>query len=180
MNENRKAKMSGRLIYAATIVAILGVTGGVTMGAFLSSTTVTQNANYYAGASASVPGYSAPTLSISSSPSSTCTSAAAGPSNSGTTNVVLNAWNGASNCTLGDFAEEFTFSFSATISTQANTVTITTQVGSDPVQSNSATITLGPGGAPASFTQTVHVFVDYPGSTQLPTGGITTLSLALQ
>jgi hypothetical protein len=178
MQEKRKAKLSGRLIYAATIVAILGVTGGVTMGAFLSTSTVTQNVNYYSGTTASVPNYAAPTLSVSSSPGA-CTASGTGSTTAGTVSIVLNAWSGASNCTLSDFAEKFTFAFSGTISTQVNTVRVTTQVGTFAVQSNSATITLGTGTSGA-FTQTVDVYVDYPGSANPPSQGITSLSLSLQ
>lgn len=178
MTKKTTGRLSGRLIYVATIVAILGVTGGVSMGAILSSTPVSQTASFYQGGSTGVNGYGTPTLSVSTSPGACTTGTLSGNSNAGTVTVVLSGWTGASNCTAGHFAELFTFSFSATISTQSNTLAVTTQVGSGAVQTNSETVTLGTGSSTA-FTQTVDVYVDY-GSIQPPNGGITVLDLVVQ
>jgi hypothetical protein len=169
-----------RLIYAATAIAVLSMAGGMVLAAVLTSTPVTQTANFYQGGSGAVPGYSTPTLTVSTTPVSTttCTSGTiVGASNGGTSTLILSATTGNTVCTAGNFAEEFSFAFSETLSsTQTNTITVTTQVNSNSVQTNSEMITLGTG---SPFTQTVDVFVDY-GAINPPAGGITVLDVVVQ
>ncbi len=169
-----------RLIYAATAIAVLSMAGGMVLAAVLTSTPVTQTANFYQGGSSPVPGYSTPTLSVSTTPTSTttCTSGTiVGSVNGGTSTMILSSTTGGTVCTAGNFAEEFSFAFSETLtSTQTNTITITTQIGSGTVQTNSEPITLGTG---SPFTQTVNVYVDY-GAVNPPSGGITVLDVVIQ
>lgn len=170
-----------RLIYAATAIAVLGMAGGFVMASVLTSTSVTQTANFYQGGSAGVPGYNTPTLTVSTVPSaiSTCTSTTVtGSVSGGTSQAVVSSTTGGTTCTTGDFAEEFSFSYSATIATQTNSITITTQVGAGSVETNTVTVTLGTGSSGA-FTQTVNVFVDY-GAVNPPAGGITVLDAVVQ
>lgn len=170
-----------RLIYVATAVAVLGMAGGFVMATVLSSTTVNEAANFYQGGNSGAAGYSTATLAVSSVPASvsTCTSSTVtGATSGGSVDVILGSTTGQSVCTTGDFAEEFTFSFSETVATQSNTVTITTQVGAGTVETNSAMVTLGTGSSGA-FTQTVNVYVDY-GAVSPPSGGITVLDAVIQ
>ncbi len=184
MSKKQGGRMSGRLIYLATIVAIFGVTGGVAMGtAILAPTTVTQTAGMYAGANQAPTGYaSTPTLTISNTPTavSTCSaSTVTETTNAGTTSVYLSDVTGGTTCTAGDFAELFVVSYSATItSAQSDKFTVTTQYGTGPTTGfNSVTITTGASGSP--WTQTIDVYVDY-GSPSMPAGGIDTLTLVIQ
>ena len=170
-----------RLIYLATLVALVGVTGGMALAAVLSTTTVNQGANFYQGGNNGANGYGAATLQVSSTPVavSVCTTGTkTGATSGGTVTLVLSSTTGGTSCTTGDFAEEFAVAFSATIATQSNTFTVTTQVGAGSVETNSEQVTLGTGSSTA-FTQTVNVFVDY-GTVQPPTGGVTVLDLVIQ
>ncbi len=180
MSAKTSGRLSGRLIYAATIVAILGVTGGLAMGtSLLTPSTVTQTASYYGGASGSVTGMPAPTLALAYSGGPACQATNSSTVSGKIVNVTMSAWSGATNCTSGHFSEEFTFTtYSATISTVSIVFTISTQVGSFAYQSNSATLTLGTGTSGA-FTATIHVYVDY-GANSAPTPGITALTLLVQ
>ena len=153
-----------RLIYAATAIAVLSMAGGMVLAAVLTSTPVTQTANFYQGGSSPVPGYSTPTLSVSTTPTSTttCTSGTiVGSVNGGTSTIILSSTTGGTVCTAGNFAEEFSFAFSETLTS---------------TQTNSEPITLGTG---SPFTQTVNVYVDY-GAVNPPSGGITVLDVVIQ
>ena len=169
-----------RLIYAATAIALLAMAGGMVLGTVLTTTTVNQNASFYQGGNNGANGFSTPTLTVSTVPSAvtTCSSGTTGTTNGGTVDLVLSATTGGTTCTGGDFAEEFSFAFSATITTQINSITITTQVGASPVQTNSASVSLGTGTSGA-YTQTVDVFVDY-GAIVPPSAGITVLNAVVQ
>lgn len=170
-----------RLIYVATAVAILGMAGGYVMASVLTTTSVNQGANFYQGGNTGANGYSTATLAVTTVPASVsaCTSSTVtGATSAGTSTAVLSSTTGGTVCTTGDFAEEYTFTFSATIATQSNTITVTTQVASGTIQTNTATFTLGTGSAGA-FTQTVQVYVDY-GSVSPPAGGITLLDAVIQ
>jgi hypothetical protein len=177
-----KPTTSRRMVYLATIVALVGVTGGMALAAVLSTTTVNQGASFYQGGNSGANGYGAASLQVATTPSgtSTCTSGAqTGSSSGGTVTLILSSTTGGTVCTTGNFAEEFILSFSATISSQTNTVTITTQVGSGTVNTNSQQVTLGAGGSASAFTQTVDVFVDY-GSVAPPASGVTVLDVVVQ
>ncbi len=170
-----------RAIYATTAIFAIALASGFTLAAVLTSTTVNQHANYYQGGNAGANGYSTPTLQISSTPVSTttCTSGTLTGAVSGQTiTMILSSTSGGTVCTAGNFAEESILSFSATITTQPNSITITTQVGAAAVQTNTEDVTLGTGSSSA-FTQTVDVFVDY-GAITPPAGGITVLDMVVQ
>jgi hypothetical protein len=156
-------KWSRRTVYVAAIVAMVASTGGFALASVLSVAPVNQSASFYEGQGTGVNGYSAPTLSVSQVPGgvSVCSS---GPvtdaASAHTVVVVVSAYTGANNCSTLNFAEEFSLTFSATIVTQSNNFTITTQVGAGAVQTNSITILLGTG-ASTAFTATVDLYVDY-------------------
>jgi hypothetical protein len=175
-------RLDRRLVYVATIVSLLGVTGGMAIAAgILSATNVNQGASFYEGGNSGANGYGTATLQVATTPAAvtTCsTSAVTGGTSAGTVNLFLSSTSGSTTCTTGNFAEEFSVSFSATIATQTNTFTITTQVGAGAVQTNSQQVVLGTGTSGA-FTQTVDVFVDY-GTVQPPAAGITVLDLVIQ
>lgn len=182
MSRKQNGRVSGRLIYLATLVAIVGVTGGVAMGVtILAPTTVNQTAGMYEGANQAPTGYNTtPTLSIANIPASVsaCT---VGPVTETTTAATIDVYfsdsTAGTTCTTGDFAELFTVSYSATPATaQTDQFTITTSYGTGPtVGYNSLNITTGTG----AWTQTINVYVDY-GSPNMPAGGIDTLTLVIQ
>ncbi|MCI4328835.1 MAG: hypothetical protein L3K01_01710 [Thermoplasmata archaeon] len=177
MRENQRV----RTIYLVTTLVALGLAGGFALAAVLTTTTVNQSANAYQGGNSGANGYTTATLSVSTVPAaiSVCTSGTkTGATSAGTVTLVLSSTSGGTVCTTGDFAEEYAFSFSATITTQTNTITITTQVGAGTVATNSEAVTLGTGSSGA-FTQTVDVFVDY-GSVSPPGGGVTVLDAVIQ
>jgi hypothetical protein len=170
-----------RAIYTTTAIVAIALATGFTLAAVLTSTAVTQHANYYQGGNSGANGYSTATLQVASTPTATtvCTSGTlTGATSAGTVVVIFSSTSGGTVCTAGDFAEEYVLTFSATIVTQTNSLTITSQVGSGTVQSNTEDITLGTGTSSA-FTQTVDVFVDY-GTVSPPAGGITVLDLVVQ
>jgi hypothetical protein len=175
-------QISRRTIYLGTVLTLLGVTAGMAIASsVLSSTTVNQGANFYQGGNNGANGYSTATLAVSTTPAATsvCTTGTkTGATSAGTVTLILSSTTGGTGCTAGNFAEEFSLSFSATIVTQTNTLSVTTQVGAGTVQTNSEAVTLGTGSSSA-FTQTVNVYVDY-GSVNPPAGGITVLDLVVQ
>ena len=173
--------MARKLIYAGTLVALVGTVGGMAVASVLTSTMVNQGASFYEGGNSGANGYSSPSLQVAYVPNgvSSCTSGTAtGATNAGTTDIVLSSVSGGTVCTAGDFAEEFTLSFSATIDTQTNVFTVTTQVGAGTVEMNGLPVALGTGSTGA-FTQTVDVYVDY-GSVNPPAAGVTVLDLVIQ
>ena len=175
-------KVDRKLVYVATIVSLIGVTGGMAIAAgILSSTNVNQGASFYQGGNNGANGYGAASLQVTTVPAavSTCsTGAVSGSTSGGSVDLLLSATTGSSTCTTGDFAEQFIVSFSATVATQTNTFTITTQVGSGTVQTNSQQVVLGTG-VSGAFTQTVNIYIDY-GAIQPPSAGITVLDLVIQ
>ncbi|MCI4368044.1 MAG: hypothetical protein L3K09_00555 [Thermoplasmata archaeon] len=176
-----EGKTKVRAVYAATIIAVAAMAGGFALAAVLSSTMVNQSANFYEGGNTGANGYGSPALKVAVSPAAvaSCTSTTQLVSVSGGTGiVVLSNTTGSAVCKTGDFAEEFTLSFSATVTTQTNTFTVTSLVGGGTVMTNSGTVTVGTG-ASSAFTATVDIFVDY-GAVNPPPGGITTLDLVVQ
>lgn len=171
-----------RLIYVATIVSLIGVTAGMAIAAgILSQTNTYQSANFYEGGNLGANGYGAAGLNVTtvSLGVTTCSNApVSGLVSAGTVNVYLASTTGGTVCTAGDFAEIFNIAFSASIATQTNSVTITTQIGAGTVQTNSQQVVLGTGTLGA-FTQTVNVYVDY-GTIQPPATGIVMLDLVVQ
>ena len=171
-----------RLVYVATIVSLIGVTAGMAIASgILSETSTYQSANFYEGGNLGANGYGAAGLNVSTIPAAvtTCSNApVSGLTPAGTVDVYLSSTTGGTVCTTGDFTEVFNVAFSATIATQTNTVTITTQVGAGTVQTNSQQVVLGTGTS-GPFTQTVNVYVDY-GTIQPPATGIVMLDLVVQ
>jgi hypothetical protein len=171
-----------RLVYVATIVSLIGVTAGMAIASgILTQTNVDQGANFYEGGNQGAHGYGTAGLNVSVTPAAVATCSTLpviGLTTGGSVNVYLSSTTGGTACTSGDFAEVFNVAFSATIASQTNTFTITTQVGSGAVQTNSQQVTLGTGTSGA-FIQTVFVYVDY-GSVQPPSQGITILDLVVQ
>ncbi len=177
----RSQQVSRRALFLGLAIAVIASTAGfVAAAAVLSSTTVSHSANLYEGNNGGVVGYSGPSLKVSTVPSATTlcsTGTTADATTSSTVNLVLSATTGGTTCTGGDFAEEFTLSYSASPTTaQTNAFTITTQLSTGGVQTNTASLSVGPG---SSFTATVNVFVDY-GAVNPPAGGITQLNLVVQ
>ncbi len=184
MDRRAGGRLDGRLIYYATVIAIVGVTGGETIGlAIPAPTSLLQTSGVYSGSNQAPSGFAqSPTLSTSSVPASVaaCT---VGPltevTNGGTLNVTLSDVTGGTTCTGNDFAELFTVTFSATLSAgspQTDRFTVTTSYGTGPTTGfNSITVTSGSPGSP--WTQTINLYVDYGPS--LPTGGIDSLTLVI-
>ncbi len=183
MSKERQGKMTGRMIYVATIVAMLSVTGGMAMAAsgLLQVTPITQHASFYQGQSTAPAGYAAaPSLQVSTSPSSTCsgTSITMGATGSAQ-DILVSSTGGAGSCASGNFAEEFIVHFSEnmTATSQTNTFQVTTQVGSGSPVTDTFTVATGTvTGNP--FTQTLNIFIDY-GAINAPSAGITILNLVI-
>lgn len=170
-----------RMVYLGTIVAIIAMCAGYVVASVLAPTLVTQSASFYQGGNGGANGYSAATLAVTTTPAATsaCTTGTiTGSSSGGTVTLILSSTTGGTTCTTGDFAEEFSVSFSASITSQTNTFTITTEVSGGTVQTNSEPVTLQSVSS-GLFTQTVDVYVDY-GAVNPPDGGITVLDLVIQ
>jgi hypothetical protein len=170
-----------RAIYTTTAIIAIALASGFTLAAVFSTTTVNQHANYYQGANVGANGYTSAALEVSTTPATTtvCTSGVIdGVTSAGTTVVILSSTTGGTACTAGNFAEEYVLTFSATITTQTNTLTITSQVTAGTVQTNSEQVTLGTGSSGA-FTQNVDVYIDY-GTVSPPAAGISVLDLVVQ
>ncbi|MCI4365103.1 MAG: hypothetical protein L3K10_03455 [Thermoplasmata archaeon] len=170
-----------RAIYTSTAIVAIALASGFALAAVLTSTTVNQSANYYQGGNTGANGYGAATLVVATTPAATsvCTSGTlTGASNAGTVTMIVSSTSGGTVCTTGDFAEEYSFAFSATISSQTNSITVTSQVGAGAVQTNTEAVHLGTG-VSVAFTQTVDVFVDY-GAVNPPATGVAVLDVVVQ
>ncbi len=177
----RTYRISRKALYLGMVVAMIASTLGFVSATVLTATPALQSANFYQGGDNGVTGYSTPTLQVTTTPSgiSACSTGTVTDSTSGGTAVAyLSSSSGSSACKAGNFAEEFTLGFSATIASQTNTLTVTSEVGSGTVATNSVTVTLGTATS-GPFTATVEVYVDY-GAVNPPTGGITILDLVVQ
>ncbi|MCI4322786.1 MAG: hypothetical protein L3K03_01980 [Thermoplasmata archaeon] len=178
----RDSRWTGRAVFLGTVVAILGITGGFAMASVLTSTSVTQTADFDQGTGAGVPTYPAPTLLISISPTSSCTSGqqtvALSIATPPTAQVTVAP---GGTCAAGDFAEEFQFALSSTTTSlnQVNTLTITSQVGAGSVTTNTQSMKVTTAAPAGTYTGTLDVFVDY-GSVNPPSGGITLLNVVVQ
>jgi hypothetical protein len=168
-----------RVLYLATAVAVLGLTGGFVLAAGLTSTTVTQTASLYSVSTSAVAAFpTTPTVSVTAVPASVaaCTASAQTLANSVTVNLYVQASTGIV-CTTGDFAEEFSFTSSATAAAGTYTFTTYTTYGAGPTSgSGTGTVTVA---AVMSIAGSVNVFVDY-GTAAPPTNGIASLSLVVQ
>ncbi len=178
--------LTGKIVYIATIAALLGVSAGSVMGTLLTTTTISQTANFYEGGNNGVANWPAPTLTLANTPTIVACSAGtqtvtASASGTPTVDVVLSASGSSGTCASGDFAELFAFDFvvSATSVNQQDTVSITTQIGSGAVTTNSISVTLITGGSGGPFDAILDLYVDY-GSLSPPSAGITVLDLVVQ
>lgn len=179
-------KVPGRMIYAATVVAILGMTGGFVLASVMSVTTTNTSstvdqvngansaliASGTGGAIAVAPG------NVPASVAS-CTSTAAIPSTGGTGGAVsayMSATSGSTTCTTGDWAMVYTITTGTTAPAGTYTVQLTTQWGAGPtLGENTMTLTLA---NTLTSSGTVTLYVDY-GSAMAPAGGITSLQLVI-
>jgi hypothetical protein len=169
-----------RVLYLATAVAMMGLTGGFVLAAGLTSTSVSQNAALYSVSTSAVAGFpNTPTITVTATPASVsaCTSSSVALTSGGSSNLYLPASSGVT-CTTTDFAEEFTLSSSATAAAGSYSFVIYTAYNTGSAVSGSATGTITIASALTS-AGTVNVFVDY-GSVAPPSGGIQSLSLVVQ
>jgi|SRR5580692_9120320 hypothetical protein len=169
-----------RVLYVATAVAMMGLTGGFVLAAGLTSTPVTQNAALYSVSTSAVAAFpTAPTITVTATTVSvsTCTASAVALTSGGSADLYLPA-SGSVTCTGNDFAEEFTITSAATAAAGSYAFVIYTSynTGSSVTGSAAGTITIA---STLSSAGTVNVFVDY-GSVVPPSGGIQSLSLVVQ
>jgi hypothetical protein len=123
-----------RVLYIATAVAVLGLSGGFVLAAGLTSTTVTQSAELYSVGTSAVAAFpTTPTVTVTAIPASVaaCTASSQTLANSVTVNLYLPASTGVT-CTTGDFAEEFSFASLATAAAGTYTFTQYTSYGAGP------------------------------------------------
>jgi hypothetical protein len=168
-----------RVLYLATAVAVLGLSGGFVLAAGLTSTTVTQSASLYSVSTTGVAAFpTSPTVTVTAVPASVAACSAPGLTlaNSVTVNIYVPASTGIT-CTTGDFAEEFTFTSAATAPAGTYTFTQYTTYGAGPTSGSSTGSVIV--AAVMSIPGTVNVFVDY-GTAAPPTNGIASLSLVVQ
>src|ERR1700691_1086992 len=100
-----------RILFIATVVAMIGMTGGFALAAGLTSTTVNQSAGLYSVSTSAVAAFpTTPSVTVTAIPASVaaCSSGTQTLANSVTVNMYLPASTGIT-CTTGDFAEEFSF-----------------------------------------------------------------------
>jgi hypothetical protein len=168
-----------RLLYIATAVAMIGLSGGFVLAAGLTSTTLTPSAELYSVSTTAVAAFpTTPTVLLTAVPAAVvaCTSTSQTLANSVTVNLYLPASTGVV-CTTGDFAEEFSFASLATAAAGTYTFTQYTSYGAGPTSGSAVgTITVA---ATMSIPGAVNVFVDY-GTSSPPTNGIASLSLVVQ
>ncbi len=167
-----------KVLYLATAVAMMGVTGGFVLAAGLTATSVTQNAALYEVSTSSVAAFpNTPTLSVTSTPASVsaCTSSAQALTSGGSVDLYLGASSSVT-CATGDFAEEFVFTSSATAAAGTYTFTSYTTYGSPATSGSSvAQVTIS---SALTSAGTVDIYVDY-GSASPPASGVADLSLVV-
>jgi hypothetical protein len=179
-------KVPGRMIYAATVVAILGMTGGFVLASVVSVTTTNTSStdNQVNGANSALISSGTPgTIAVAPGnvPGSvaSCSSTAAIPSTGGVGGAVsayVSATSGSSSCTSGDWAMVYTITTGSTAPSGSYQVQMTTQWGTGPtLGENTVTFTLA---NTLSSAGTITLYVDY-GSPMAPTGGITTLQVVI-
>ncbi|MCI4324564.1 MAG: hypothetical protein L3K00_01570 [Thermoplasmata archaeon] len=180
-------KVPGRLIYAATVVAILGMTGGFVLASLVtvSSTNETSTTNQVAGGnSVLLSSGTAGTLAVApgNTPAAvaSCSSGSTAiPSTGGVGGAVsafVSATTGSATCASGDYAQVYTITTGTTAPAGTYQMEITTQWGVGPtLGENTVTFTLG---TTLTSAATVTLYVDY-GSALAPTGGISTLQIVI-
>ncbi|HEV8049106.1 MAG TPA: hypothetical protein VGP88_00760 [Thermoplasmata archaeon] len=176
-------KVPGRLIYAATVVAILGMTGGFVLASVVTVTTTNQTSTTdqvngansvlissgTAGSLAVAPG-NVPAAVAS------CSSGATALTSGGATSAYVSSTTGSTACSTGNFAEVYTIVTGSTAPAGTYQVEITTQWGSGPtIGDNTLTFTIA---SALTSAATITLYVDY-GSPMTPTGGISTLQIVI-
>lgn len=164
-----------RVLYVATAVALMGISGGFVLAATLSSTNVSQSAALYSVSSAASAAFpTAPTASVTFTPASVsaCSSSAATLASGGTANLYLPA-SASVTCSGYDFAELFTLSSSATAGAGTYTFTVYTSYGAGPTTGAAqGQVTIS---TALTSSGTVNVYVDFGSTT--PPATINSLSL---
>jgi hypothetical protein len=168
-----------RILFIATVVAMIGMTGGFALAAGLTSTTVSQSAGLYSVSTSAVAAFpTTPSVTVTAIPASVaaCTSGTQTLANSVTVNMYLPASTGIT-CTTGDFAEEFSFTSLITAAAGVYAFTQYTTYGPGPTSGSAmGSVTVA---ATMSIVGIVNVYVDY-GTASPPANGITALSLVVQ
>jgi hypothetical protein len=176
-------KVPGRLIYAATVVAILGMTGGFVLASVVTVTTTNQTSttNQVNGAN-SVLISSGTAGSIAVAPGNvpasvaSCTSGSTALTSGNSASAYVSATSGSTSCATGNYAEVYTIVTGTTAPAGTYQVQVTTQWGSGPtLGENTLTFTIG---TTLTSAATITLYVDY-GSAMAPTGGISTLQIVI-
>jgi len=180
-------KVPGRLIYAATVIAILGMTGGFVLASVVTVTTTNQTSdiNQVSGSNSKlIASGTAGTIAVApgnvpAAVASCSSGTIAIPSGGGTGGAVsayVSATSGSTACATGDFAEVYTITTGTTAPSGTYTTQVTTQWGSGPTLGvNTLTFSLG---TTLTTAATVTIYVDY-GSALAPSGGITSLQIVI-
>jgi hypothetical protein len=175
-----RRRLGRRTLYAATMVAILGASVGFLFATALAPpTVVNQTSNTYGfNNNADSTAFStSPTVAVAGVPSSVsaCTSSAVSLASGGTVYLYLGASSGVT-CTTNDFAEEFTFTTSATAPAATYTITVfdNYNTGSALTGVSSGQVTIS---TALTSAGTVHVYVDFGSS--IPSGGIGSLNVVV-
>jgi hypothetical protein len=180
-------KVPGRLIYAATVVAILGMTGGFVLASVVTvtSTNETSTTNQVAGAnSVLISSGTAGSLSVApgnvpaavASCSSGTTSIPSAGGVGGPVSAYVSSTSGSATCTTGDYAQVYTITTGTTAPAGTYKIQVTTEWGVGPtLGENTLTFSLG---TTLTSAATITLYVDY-GGTLAPTGGITSLQIVI-
>jgi hypothetical protein len=166
--------VAGLLLLVATIPA-------TSAGAVPPTNPENQSFRQYAAGSNGANGYSAATIAVTTVPAgtTTCTTGTKSiPLSGGSATLVFSSTTGGTTCAAGDFSEEFTIAFSATIGSQTNTFTVTTSGAGGIPGVNQEVVALGVGSPSLPFVATVQIYVDY-GSVAAPAGGVEVLDLLI-
>jgi hypothetical protein len=172
-----------RWLFVGAVALLLVVVGTspTTKGDALTVTPVSDPIHEFEAGSDGANGFGAATIAVTTIPGgvTTCTSGTQSiPLTQGSATLVFSSATGGTTCTAGDFSEEFTLSFSATISTQTDAFNVTTASGGGAPGFNQEAVMLGAAGPPLPMLATVYIYIDY-GSVSAPTGGIELLDLAI-
>lgn len=179
--EGMSAKAKRRLIFAGTIMGVLGIVAGFAFATGFTQTTNTQSINGYETSYASVAGLAQGSTPLSIASPSSCTTGTAvttGASGApGTVSIVLAGQSGT--CATSDYMEEFSFVYTSQGTT---TVTLTfnsySTVGASPGTTTASSGSLTVTNTASGDTADISVYVDYPGG-GAPSGGISMLDLVV-
>jgi hypothetical protein len=176
-------KVPGRLIYAATVVAILGMTGGFVLASVVSVTTTneTSTTNQVAGGNSQLI-TSGTAGSIAVAPGNvpaavaSCSGGATAVTSGSAVSAYVSGTSGSAACATGDWAEVYTIVTGSTAPAATYQVEITTQWGTGPtLGENTVSFTIA---TALTSAATLTLYVDY-GSSMAPTGGISTLQVVI-